>query len=163
MNNKTIVPAMRQLATLIKKHPNAKIMIAPTTRNLHKQHKTPGFFDQVSGIYATTGHKLDMKPFEFREGEPLWYSNFLGGIIISVPVAMGFFACFFSLFWYTFFDSQTTLGRSNPHPFLSIKNGSDSQATINPLFRFCYPYGPQASDFKMLFWNELNKAKKHEL
>lgn len=132
-------------------------------RSLHIKSKEPGFFDQVSGIYATTGHKLDMKPFEFRGGEPLWYSNFLGGLIVSIPVAMGFLACFFSLFWYTFFDSQTTLARSNPHPFLQIKNGKDSQGTINPLFRFAFPMGPQASDYKMVFYNELNRAKNHTL
>ncbi|KAG2372797.1 hypothetical protein C9374_001109 [Naegleria lovaniensis] len=163
--NKSIVPASKQLVKLIKRNPNTVFVPSANAgvRFLHIQNKTPGFFDQVSGIYSTPGFKLSMKPLEFRGGQPLWYTNFLGGIIIAIPVAAGIFFSLFSLFWYTFFDSQTTLSRSNPHPFLMVKNGADSQASVNPLFRFCYPFGPQASDFKTLFQNELNRAKNKQI
>ncbi|KAL9648098.1 hypothetical protein ABK040_007464 [Willaertia magna] len=158
-----IAPVAKKFANVLKTNKNVVFLYVNQSRSLHTQHKQPGFFDTISGCYTAEGYKLDFKPFEFRDGQPFWFANFLGGVIVAIPVGMAFFACFFSLFWYTVYDSQTNVFNSNPHPFLAIKNGSDMLKTINPLFRFANPYGPLAMDFKMLFYRELNAAKKHDL
>ncbi|EFC49878.1 predicted protein, partial [Naegleria gruberi] len=124
----------------------------------------PGFFDVVSGIYENNNsYKLDLKPFEFREGEPFFLYNYLGVVIITVPATLALLLSFAFLIWYTLEDSQVTRTRSNPHPFLEIKNGLDMTKTYVPFLTGSIKYGILNADYKMLFWNELNRAKNRDL
>lgn len=70
---------------------------------------------------------------------------------------------FVFLIWYTLFDTQVTRSRSNPHPFLETKNGAQAQASLIPFLRGAIKFGILNADYKMLYWNELNRAKKHQL
>ncbi|KAL9643586.1 hypothetical protein ABK040_010199 [Willaertia magna] len=128
-----------------------------------KKKSNPGFFDTITGHYDLDGYKLDCKPFEFREGDALYLFKYMGVIIVSVPAGMALLFAFFALFWYTIADSQVTILRSNPNPFLELKNGEDVHKTKIPLSR-TVPYGySQSLDRKFLFYRELEAAKNHKL
>ncbi|EFC36243.1 predicted protein [Naegleria gruberi] len=127
-----------------------------------RKRNNPGFLDTVSGMYESAEYKLDCKPFEFREGEPFFLFNYLGVVIVACTIAFAFFMCFSSLARYTLIDTQVTLSRRNPHPFLNIKTGTDMMATINPIYRFCQPFS-HTIDLKQMFYNELNRARNHSL
>ena len=106
---------------------------------------------------------MDLKPFEFKEEEPFFLYNYMGVVIITIPATMALLLSFVFLIWYTLEDSQVQRSRSNPHPFLQIKNGEDMTKTFIPFLRGTIPYGILNADYKMLFWNELNRAKSHTL
>jgi len=87
----------------------------------------------------------------------------MGVVIITIPATMAFLLSLVFLIWYTLADSQVTRSRSNPHPFLQIKNGQDMMKTMNPFLKGSIPFGILNYDYKMLFYNELNKAKTSSL
>jgi len=113
--------------------------------------------------YESPEYKLDCKPFEFREGEPFWFFNFLGTAIVASTIAFAFILCFGSLARYTLVDTQVVIRRTNPHPFLKIKTGTDMMNTLNPLWRLAQPCGTTSIDYKQIFYNEFNRASKHTL
>ncbi|KAF0978915.1 hypothetical protein FDP41_001985 [Naegleria fowleri] len=127
-----------------------------------RKRNNPGFMDTVSGMYESPEYKLDCKPFEFREGEPFFLLNYLGVVIVAATIAFAFMLCFSSLLRYTLVDVAVVLKRSNPHPFLNIKNGADLQATLNPIYLPCQPF-THSTDLKQMFYNELNRAKNQTL
>ncbi|EFC48409.1 predicted protein [Naegleria gruberi] len=135
-----------------------------SVRNLqiYERREKPGFFDQISGMYEN-GQHLEGKPLEFRDGRFRYYIGFLGTAIVAVPTAFGILWAFFCLFSYTTRDSQVVVNRRNPHPFLQIKNGLDMNKTFNPILGRAVPFSVLNQDYAMMFYNELNKAKKREL
>ncbi|KAG2375068.1 hypothetical protein C9374_010072 [Naegleria lovaniensis] len=158
-------------STAMAQQQKSNILVLRFTSAQHQQRflqslakrNNPGFFDVASGMYESDKYKLDNKPFEFRNGEPFFLFYYLGSVIISIPATMACVLSAIFFLWYSFFDTQVTRSRSNPHPFLETKNGAQAQASLIPLLRGTMKFGILNADYKQLYWNELNRAKKHEL
>jgi len=123
-----------------------------------KKWANAGYLDTLTGVYEDPNYKLDLKPEEIRDGQPLHYVSEFGVMIVSVPATLAILLGVSFLTFYTLFDSQPTFLRGNPNPFMLIRDGRDAQQTRNPIMSWTYPYGPHATNLKLAFYYEIKDA-----
>jgi hypothetical protein len=116
-----------------------------------------GYFDTLAGVYEDPNFTVDLRPFEWREGQYLHYISEIGIMILCVPAIIVICLCFSMLAWYTFYDPQSSVLRDNPHPFLAVQNGQDLHNIRNPILMQLYPFGAH-QDKKIHFYYEIEDA-----
>ncbi|KAL9653230.1 hypothetical protein ABK040_010938 [Willaertia magna] len=132
-------------------------------QTLTKEHN-PGYWDDLIGTYKFGPYHMDLKPWEFRDGQPLYYFSFVGISIISFSIGFAIFCAFWFGFWYLYSSPVITVWRKNPHPFLAIRNGYDMNKLNEPLFQWTVKYTIfNRQDNKMMFFRELERARNHTL
>ena len=122
-----------------------------------KKADCPGYLDNLVGVYEDPNYQLDVKVEEWREGQWFYFFSDFGVWILLVPTCLAIAACFASLMWYTFFDPQVQIMRSNPNPEMGIRSGRDLDKVRSPLLAWQYEFGMH-HDRKMHFYYEIQDA-----
>ncbi len=78
-------------------------------------------------------------------------------MLLLVPAAFTILLSVSMLTWYTLYDSQVVLSRSNPHACLEIKNGLDLDKVRNPILVHTGVIGPFFNP-KVAFYYEIQDA-----
>ena len=152
---------LQKFPTLFKKL-NVRFMQSP------KNHKHPGFLDSLIGAYEDPRFRIDLKPLEFRDGQfKYYYSHRLGTQILAFVCAIPFVLAFFSLTFYSLYDSEITyfgflksrlFDRTNLHPRLKINNDVDRRRELSPIYSRIAPWGMTQASLRDLFYLEIEDA-----
>jgi len=130
-------------------------------RNFQSPKGYPGgALDGAIGVYKDPNFKLDLKPYEWRDGQWKTYTHLPSIIVWSLAVYAIVFGCI-ALVQYSRIDHQVSIKRQNLAPFLQIKSGKDWTQTKNRIFgapgRIGYGIQNQF-EIRNIFYHEIEDA-----
>lgn len=151
---------LSKLSRTIKRVPS--IPLSNQVRYLQSPTKRdhPGFLDSLAEVYTHPKYMLDLKPYEYREGQLNFYTTMhLGMIICIVVCSTPILLALTCLLWYSATDSAVTwFNRKNIHPNLKVENARDLLKEENPIFHAVRFMGASKLGLKQMFYQEIEAA-----